>query len=231
MKRRSGTSHHYILLFKPFGVVSQFTGEDGTSTLSALGPFPRSVYPVGRLDADSEGLLLLTDDTMLTHRLLEPRFGHPRTYLAQVEGIPDESALDRLRKGVLFRTGRTRPAWVDLLPEEPSVPPRPTPIRFRKTIPTSWIRITVTEGKNRQVRRMTAAVGHPTLRLVRTGLACLTLGDLGPGQWRELSRDEVRLLMNAVSGPAPSERRAGRSGASRGAGARATRKNARSRTG
>lgn len=200
MRPRSGTSRRYFVLFKPHGVLSQFTGPGGIPTLSGLGPFPRSVYPAGRLDADSEGLLLLTDDTALTHRLLEPRFGHTRTYFAQVEGIPDQAALNRLRNGVLLRTGRTRPAQVQLLPEEPRLPPRPAPIRFRKNSPTSWIKITVTEGKNRQIRRMAAAVGHPTLRLVRTGIACLTLGDLEPGHWRELRRDEIRRLEKAVYG-------------------------------
>src|SRR5574337_238864 len=157
----------YILFYKPYGVVSQFTPEGAWKCLKDFGPFPPGVYSVGRLDADSEGLLLLTDDNETKHRLTDPAFGHPRTYLVQVEREPGEDALDQLRLGVGVGGARTRPAKVTLLREEPSLPPRSVPIRFRKNVPTSWLELTLTEGKNRQVRRMTAAVGHPALRLVR----------------------------------------------------------------
>ncbi len=181
----------YILFFKPYGVISQFSGEG--ETLRKYVPI-KNVYPVGRLDHDSEGLLLLTDDGALQHRLSDPKFGHPRTYLVQVEGVPDESKLRQLEKGVLIRDYRTRPVQVRLLESEPPVPPRNPPIRFRKTVPTSWLEITLTEGRNRQVRRMTAAVGHPTLRLVRSAIGPLRLDHLQPGQWRELTKQELASL-------------------------------------
>ncbi len=156
-------------------------------------PIP-GVYPVGRLDRDSEGLLLLTDDGQLAHRLTDPRFEHPKTYLVQVERIPDLRALERLRRGVELRDGRSRPAEVDLLAEPPALPDRSVPIRYRKHVPTAWLRLSIREGRNRQVRRMTAAVGHPTLRLVRIAIGPLSLGDLAPGQWRELTFDELGAL-------------------------------------
>jgi 23S rRNA pseudouridine2457 synthase len=161
-----------------------------------------SVYPVGRLDRDSEGLLFLTNNGRLQHRLSDRRFRHPRTYWVQVERIPDEAALDQLRNGVVIQDYRTRPARVRQLPEEPFLPPRQPPIRFRKTVPTSWLEITLTEGRNRQVRKMTAMVGFPTLRLVRVaiGLAntqCSTqlcLDGLEPGQWRDLTPTELKAV-------------------------------------
>ena len=182
----------YILFHKPFNVLSQFTGagENLKKYVSIAG-----VYPAGRLDRDSEGLLLLTDDGALQHRLTDPRFGHPRTYWVHVEGVPDEAALRRLASGVTIQGYRTRPAEVRRLNNEAeSLPPRDPPIRFRKTVPTSWIEITLIEGRNRQVRRMTAAIGHPTLRLVRVGIGELRLEGLEPGQWRELTTSEVRSL-------------------------------------
>jgi 23S rRNA pseudouridine2457 synthase len=148
------------------------------------------VYPVGRLDRDSEGLLLLTDDGRLAHRLTDPRFEHPRTYLVQVERVPAPEALEALRRGVVLNDGPTRPAEVELLDEPPALPDRPVPIRFRKNVPTAWLRLTIREGRNRQVRRMTAAVGHPTLRLVRVAIGPIVLDDLRPGQWRDLTPDE-----------------------------------------
>ena len=197
---------HYIVVYKPFGMLSRFTPEPtmppDTPTLGSLGPFPRDVYPVGRLDADSEGLLLLTNDREVAHRLAHPRFGHPKTYLAQVERIPEERALERLRQGgVLLRGSPTLPARVRLLAGEPPLPARSVPIRFRKNVPTAWIELTVREGKNRLVRRLTAAVGHPTLRLVRTGLGPLKAENLAPGQWRYLTGGEVRMLRRSLDLP------------------------------
>jgi 23S rRNA pseudouridine2457 synthase len=186
-----------ILFNKPYGVLSQFSGE--SDTLKDYIPV-KGVYAVGRLDRDSEGLLLLTDDGRLQHRLSDPRFAHPRTYWAQVEGIPREDALQRLRAGVVLQGVRTRPARVRLLAAEPQLPPRNPPIRFRKSVPVAWIELILVEGRNRQVRRMTAAVGHPTLRLVRAAIGDLLLQDLQPGQWRELSASELKQLAVEESG-------------------------------
>ncbi|HEV3037710.1 MAG TPA: pseudouridine synthase [Candidatus Angelobacter sp.] len=184
----------YILFNKPYGVVSQFSG--GANTLKNFIPM-KDVYPVGRLDHDSEGLLLLTDDGDLQHRLSDPKFGHPRTYWAQVERVPDETALGQLATGVTIQGNRTRPAKVRLLPQEPDLPPRNPPIRYRKNVTTAWIELILTEGRNRQVRRMTAAVGHPTLRLVRIAIGDLRLEGLQPGRWRELTQEEQRVLAKA----------------------------------
>lgn len=175
-----------ILFYKPYGVLSQFTPEPGTShrTLKDFLTIP-DVYPAGRLDHDSEGLLILTDDGALQHTLTDPRRAHQRTYWAQVEGIPSPEAIALLRRGVQIRDYTTRPAKVRMLDGEPDLPPRDPPIRFRKSIPTSWLELTLIEGRNRQVRRMTAAVGHPTLRLVRVRSGEWTLDGLQPGQWRE----------------------------------------------
>jgi 23S rRNA pseudouridine2457 synthase len=163
------------------------------ATLKDYVPVP-GVYPVGRLDRDSEGLLLLTNDGPLQHRLSNPKYGHPRTYWVQVERIPNEAALNQLRQGVVIQTQRTRPAEVQLLPGEPPLPPRHPPIRDRKTVSTCWLALTLREGRNRQVRRMTAAVGHPTLRLVRVAIGPLQLGDLPLGKWRSLTPEEVQSL-------------------------------------
>lgn len=183
----------YCKFFKPFGVLTQFTDASGRATLKDFIPVP-GVYPVGRLDRDSEGLLLLTDDGRLAHRLTDPRFGHPRTYLAQVEGVPGPEALEALRRGVRLKDGPTLPAGVERLDRAPELPERPVPIRFRKTVPTSWLRLVLREGRNRQVRRMTAAVGVPTLRLVRVAVGPITIDGLDPGQWRDLRPDERRAL-------------------------------------
>lgn len=183
----------YLKFFKPFDVLTQFTDEAGRATLKDFVSVP-NVYPVGRLDRDSEGLLLLTDDGPLAHRLTDPRFEHPKTYLAQVERIPDTAALDQLRRGVLLKDGLTRPAEVALLDAEPTLPPRSVPIRFRKHVATAWVRLVLREGRNRQVRRMTAAVGFPTLRLVRIASGTVSLGDLQPGEWVDLTPDERNLL-------------------------------------
>jgi 23S rRNA pseudouridine2457 synthase len=192
----------YIVFYKPFGVLSQFTGEAGRKTLSEFGPFPKDVYPVGRLDADSEGLLLLTDDNDTKHMLLEPEFGHPRTYLVQVERIPSEDAMKKLQTGVMIEGQITRHADVRLLQQEPEVPPRRTPIRYRKNVPTAWLALTLTEGRNRQVRKMTAAVGHPTLRLMRIAHGSLNLKGLAPGEHRVLSAEEVQVLLSSLRKPA-----------------------------
>lgn len=172
-------------------MLSQFSGAG--KTLKNYIPV-KNVYPIGRLDRDSEGLLLLTDDGRIQHRLSDPRFEHPRTYWVQVERMPDDHALDRLRHGLTIQGYRTRPAKVRVLPEEPDLPPRDPPIRFRKTVPTAWIEMVLIEGRNRQVRHMTAAVNHPTLRLVRVAIGDLQSGGLQPGQWRDLSAAEVRWL-------------------------------------
>jgi 23S rRNA pseudouridine2457 synthase len=180
-----------IVFNKPYGVVSQFTSREGKRTLSEFIPV-KDVYPIGRLDEDSEGLLLLTDDGALQHRLSDPKFDHPKTYLAQVERVPDQSALVALRRGVMIQGYKTRPAQVRLLEHEPTLPLRDPPIRFRKSVPTAWLEIALREGKNRQVRRMTAAVGHPTLRLVRVALAGVSLGELAPGEWRNVNPEEIK---------------------------------------
>ena len=191
----------YILFYKPYGVLCQFTDNSDNSrpTLKEYIPVPE-VYPVGRLDLDSEGLLLLTDNGQLQNRLANPKFAHPRTYCVQVERIPDKSALNKLRKGVTIKNYRTRPAQVRLLSTEPNLPPRIPPIRDRKSIPTCWLEMTLTEGKNRQVRRMTAAVGFPTLRLVRISIGSdsqqINLTGLEPGQWRNLTIQEVNMLVD-----------------------------------
>jgi pseudouridine synthase len=182
-----------IALFKPYGVLCQFRDSSGRPTLKPLVPIA-GIYPAGRLDFDSEGLLLLTEDGGLAHRLTDPRFLHPKTYLVQVERVPLLPALNSLREGVTLRDGLTRPAHVELLEVEPPLPDRSVPIRFRKNVPTAWLRLSITEGRNRQVRRMTAAVGHPTLRLVRVAVGPVSLGDLAPGQWRDVSSGEQSAL-------------------------------------
>lgn len=183
----------YLKLFKPFDVLTQFTDGSGRATLKDFVNVP-DVYPVGRLDRDSEGLILLTDDGRLANRLADPRFDHPKTYLAQVERIPTDEAISQLRRGVVLNDGPTKPAGARVLEIEPSLPERPVPIRFRKNVPTCWVELILREGRNRQVRRMTAAVGYPTLRLVRVAIGPILLGDLQPGEWRDLDEAEIRRL-------------------------------------
>ena len=197
--RETATSEMLLALHKPYGMLSQFTPDrDGQLTLASCG-FPPEVYPLGRLDLDSEGLLLLSDEPGLNTRLLDPRNAHPRTYHAQVEGAIQEDALNRLRRGGLVIDGhRSLPCSARQI--SPAHPDRDPPIRHRVSIPTSWIELTLIEGKNRQVRRMTAAVGFPTLRLIRVAILDLTLAGSGlaPGQWRELS-DKERGLLSPVN--------------------------------
>lgn len=174
-----------ILFNKPFQVLCQFTDKEGRATLADYIPVP-DVYVAGRLDYDSEGLVVLTNMGVLQHMIAEPRYKLPKTYLAQVEGIPDEQALGKLRKGVLLKDGMTRPADVDAIGEPSGIWPRVPPIRFRKNIPAAWLRVTIIEGRNRQVRRMTAAAGYPTLRLIRIKVGPWELGNLRPGEWKEV---------------------------------------------
>lgn len=174
-----------ILFNKPYGVLSQFTDEStgpARRTLAAFIDRP-GFYPAGRLDLDSEGLLVLTDDGRLQARIADPRFKMPKTYLAQVEGDPDEAALRMLRQGVRLKDGLTAPAQAERI-DEPALWPRDPPVRFRKSVPDCWLRLIIQEGRNRQVRRMTAAVGHPTLRLVRWRIGDWTLENLAQGEWR-----------------------------------------------
>lgn len=175
-----------IALNKPFGVLCQFTdrSQPPRRTLAEFG-LPAEVYPAGRLDHDSEGLLLLTDDGALAHRITDPRHKQAKTYLVQVEGAPSDAQLARLRAGVALNDGPTLPADAALV-EPPALWPRDPPVRYRRSVPDAWLRLTIREGRNRQVRRMTAAVGLPTLRLVRVAIGAWSLGDLAPGQWREL---------------------------------------------
>ncbi|MFN0068462.1 MAG: pseudouridine synthase [Limisphaerales bacterium] len=184
-----------LALHKPFGVLSQFTPDGSVNrTLADFGLPPR-VYPLGRLDADSEGLLLLTDDPAWNARLLLPEHAHPRRYWVQVERIPADDALKKLSVGVVVQGHPTRPCRVWPLEPPPAVPPRDPPIRFRKNVPDCWLALELVEGRNRQVRRMTAAIGHPTLRLIRAQIGALPLGGLAPGVWRRLTTAEERLVL------------------------------------
>ena len=179
-----------LLLFnKPMNVLSQFTDKGSPTKRATLSDFldVPGVYPAGRLDRDSEGLMLLTDDGQLQARIADPKFKLHKTYLVQVEGEPDAEAIRQLTQGVTLKDGKTRPAKAEKI-ADPQLWPRDPPVRFRKTVPDSWLRLTIREGKNRQVRRMTAAVGHPTLRLVRWSIGEWSINDLQPGQWRQAGR-------------------------------------------
>lgn len=189
-----------IAFHKPYGVLSQFTPDDSANRTLAEFGFPRNVYPLGRLDADSEGLLLLSDEPELNARLLQPKHAHPRTYWVQVERIPSGEALTKLERGVLVQKHKTLPCRAWLLDPQPEIPPRVPPIRFRKNVPDCWIALELVEGKNRQVRRMTAAIGHPTLRLIRMKIGAFELSGLAAGQWRKMSRVERAVLLGCRLG-------------------------------
>jgi 23S rRNA pseudouridine2457 synthase len=204
--------YRYLLFYKPYDVLTQFSDRPShpsppSDSSNSAEPRQRTlkdyilvpdVYPVGRLDRDSEGLVLLTNNGRLQHRLSDPKFAHPRIYWVQVERIPTNAELEPLRQGLVLKDHgklyRSRPTQVRLLSTDPALPPRDPPVRFRKTVPTAWLEITLTEGRNRQVRRMTAAIGFPTLRLVRVAIAHLRLEGLQPGEWRELTAEEVKPL-------------------------------------
>jgi 23S rRNA pseudouridine2457 synthase len=195
------SNFRYFILHKPYGVLSQFTREHPDHrVLGDLYDFPKDVYAVGRLDKDSEGLLLLTNDGMLNQQLLDPKRQHKRTYWAQVEGEPDEAALQKLRQGVDIRvnkkTHHTLPAKAKVLAPPPTLPERDPPIRYRKNVPETWIELQLVEGKNRQVRRMCAAVGHPVLRLIRVSIEELTLDALACGEVREIDRSNLLSLLH-----------------------------------
>ena len=183
-----------IAFHKPFGVLSQFTSDGSPNRPLAEFGFPKSVYAIGRLDADSEGLLLLSDETIWNDRLLHPRHAHEREYWAQVERIPTPESLAQLQYGVTIQGRRTLPCRAWKLEPQPEMLPRNPPIRFRKSVPDCWLGLELIEGKNRQVRRMTAAIGHPTLRLVRVRIGHFWLGQLPPGEWRVLTPPEIAAI-------------------------------------
>jgi 23S rRNA pseudouridine2457 synthase len=181
----------YFIIFKPYNMLSQFSETpEGGAVLKELADFPKDVYPVGRLDKDSEGLLILTNDKQLNNLLLNPKYEHVRTYWVQVDGIPTGESIQKLEVGVTIEGYKTRPAKVEII-EEPLLPPRDPPIRYRKNLPTSWIMITLIEGKNRQVRKMTAAVGFPTLRLIRSSIEGISLQNMQPGDVVEMKKEEI----------------------------------------
>ncbi len=190
-----------LAFHKPYGVLSQFTPEPGSQfrTLADFG-FPKGVYPIGRLDADSEGLLLLGDEPELNQRLLHPRHAHEREYWVQVERIPSGDSLRKLEQGLVIQGHRTLPCSARLLDPQPQMAPRDPPIRVRKNVPDCWLSLELVEGKNRQVRRMTAAIGHPTLRLVRVRFGALRLGDMVAGAWKEVSTAERALVLCGTDG-------------------------------
>jgi len=184
-----------IAFHKPWGVISQFTTDASTNRTLAEFGFPKKAYPIGRLDADSEGLLLLSDEAALNERLLHPRHGHRRVYWVQVERVPADEALRKLGQGVVIQSRETQPCRAWMLEPQPVIDPRDPPIRFRKNVADCWIALELAEGRNRQVRRMTAAIGHPALRLIRVRIGSFDLGRLPPGKWRMLTSAERRLVL------------------------------------
>jgi 23S rRNA pseudouridine2457 synthase len=183
---------------KPYGVLSQFTTDGSPNRTLAEFGFPKGVYAIGRLDADSEGLLLLSDEPELNERLLHPRHSHEREYWVQVERLLNETSLQKLSRGVMVQGRRTLSCRAILLEPQSHIPPRVPPIRMRKTVPTCWLSLELIEGRNRQVRRMTAAIGHPTLRLIRVRIGNFELGSLPPGEWRELNTAERGLVLGVT---------------------------------
>ena len=181
----------YIAFFKPYGIQCQFSGDIPEETLGNFN-LPKDVYPVGRLDKDSEGLLILSNDGAFIDQLLNPKFDKEKTYWVEVENIPTEESLDVLRKGnVKIQDYKTKPAKVRIIAPNPPMAPRNPPVRFRKSIPTCWLEIKISEGKNRQVRRMTASINHPTLRLIRVQVGKFHLGNLTPGEWLEIKKSDI----------------------------------------
>ncbi len=195
--KKRPASTRTLVFCKPYKVMSSFTDEAGRTTVGDFVDIPQ-VYAAGRLDYDSEGLLLLTADGKLAHQITHPHYKLEKVYLVQVENIPKEDALGQLRHGVLVKGQKTKPARAKLLHTPPPIFPRSEPIRYRKTIPTAWLKITLREGRKRQVRKMTAAVGHPTLRLIRIAIGPVSLGELTPGQWRDLSLAELKTLRDKL---------------------------------
>lgn len=189
----------YYTFYKPFGILSQFSDADGHKGLGNLLDIEKDIYPIGRLDRDSEGLLLLTNDQKLNHKLLNPRFEHWRTYLVQVEGIPEYEHIQQLEQGVMIRINKkdykTKPCKALAIPTPNDLPERNPPIRYRKTVPTSWLQLSLTEGKNRQVRKMTAQIGFPTLRLIRSSIEQLHLQKLMPGELQEFNKANFYKLL------------------------------------
>lgn len=199
MANRHASKRIIIRFNKPYGVISHHNSPDDDRPRVLTYVDVPGVHPVGRLDKNSEGLMIVTNDRQLTHRLMEPKYEHPRTYWVQVERIPDDDALERVRTGVEIRGNYiTKPAKVQMLEDEPDLPPRDPPIRFRKNVPAAWLAMTLTEGRNRQVRRMTAAVGHPTLRLVRMFIGPISLEGLAPGAWQYLTPEEETALRRST---------------------------------
>ena len=187
-----------IAFNKPYGALSQFTPDGSPNRTLAEFSFPKGVYPLGRLDADSEGLLLLSDEAGLNTRLLDPKRQHPRIYWAQVERVPTTEALEELKRGPTIQQRKSEPCVARLIEPNPEPSPRDPPIRVRKSVPTAWIELELIEGKNRQVRRMTAAIGHQTLRLIRVQIGAFKLGGIPAGQWRELTAEErTRVFANS----------------------------------
>lgn len=192
-----------LAFHKPYGVLSQFTADGSSNRTLAEFDFPRDVYPLGRLDADSEGLLLLTDEPGMNTRLLDPRHAHERTYWALAERLPSPASLATLQQGVVIEGRKTRPCRARILDPQPEIAPRDPPVRFRKNVADVWLELILVEGRNRQVRRMTAAIGHPTLRLIRVRIGDFPLGDLPSGKWRVVSEAEQRQIFSSTNSNQP----------------------------